>query len=38
MWRESLSFVKGGAKNKLIDQEFSLNLLMRVQEWGYIDI
>ena len=32
MWRVSL------CEMKLIDQEFSLNLLMRLWEWGYIDI
>ena len=32
MWGVSL------CEMKLIDQEFSLNLLMRLWEWGYIDI
>ena len=32
MWRVSL------CEMKLIDQEFSLKLLMRLWEWRYIDI
>ena len=32
MWGVSL------CEMKLIDQDFSLNLLMRLWEWGYIDI